>query len=108
MPEAYHLVYGPYPEPMHHGRPGAHVAAGDIGDEQTQILCVDFNCLQAAHSPTASVIDARCPAMARAETTPIGATPIFRERHIAQRATPRMASATASASVLMSNTIRIV
>jgi hypothetical protein len=70
-----------------------------------QILCVDFRSLQVAHCATASVIGVRCPARARAETARIGATPILRARHIAQRATPRMASATASASVLIADTI---
>ena len=73
-----------------------------------QILCVDFNCLQASQCPTASVMVARCPTRARAETTLIGAMPIFRARHIAHRATPRMASDTASASVLMTDTVPTV
>ena len=71
-----------------------------------QIRCVDFTCLHAAHGPSASITGVRCPTTARAETTLSGATPIFRARHIAHRATPRMASDTASASVLMTGTVR--
>jgi hypothetical protein len=73
--------------------------------QASQILCVDFTCLQVAQGPSATTTVARWPRRARAETTASGAIPILRERHIAQRATPRIASDTASASVLMTDTV---
>ena len=72
------------------------------------ILCVTFSCLQTAHGPSASMTVARCSRAARAATTASGPMPIFRERHIAQRATSRIASATDSASVLTGRSVDAV